>query len=150
MQHSKNKVKRVSISLTTEAYEQLDRYTSSKGFQSRSQAIADMIHQSLIATLNPFEDEVAAGTITLVYQESKTDLLHKIAEIERRYINEVISSQHILLENNHTMEVLLVQGPTSTLHSICNQLTSCKGVRTGKLALTTILMPPIHPRITKH
>lgn len=143
---SKDKVRRVSVSLSPETFSNLDTYTKSKGFQSRSQAVGDMINQALISTINPFQDEVASGTITLVYDESKNGLLSKIAEIQRSYVDEVISSQHVLLENNHTMEVLLVQGPASQLHKICNQLISCKGVKSGQLVLSSILMPPIHPR----
>ncbi|MFC5049307.1 nickel-responsive transcriptional regulator NikR [Rubritalea spongiae] len=142
----KEKVKRISVSLSPEVYQDLDKYTQTKGFQSRSQAISEMINQSLIASCNHYGDDTVAGTITLVYDESRIGLLENISKIQREYIDEVISSQHVLLEDDNTMEVLLVQGPASKLRAICDRLTSCKGVRTGNLALTSIIMPPIHPR----
>ncbi len=52
-----------------------------------------------------------AGTITIVYDESKGNLLQRLAELERRFLDEVISSLHVQLENDHRIEVLLVQGP---------------------------------------
>lgn len=143
---TKEKVKRISVSLSPEAFEDLESYMETKGFQNRSQAISEMINQCLIANFNQYGDETVSGTITLVYDESRAGLLTSIAQIQRDFINEVISSQHVLLEDNHTMEVLLVQGPASKLRSICDRLTSCKGVRTGTLTLNSLIMPPIHPR----
>jgi CopG family nickel-responsive transcriptional regulator len=85
------------------------------------------------------------GTITIVYDESKGNLLQRLAELQRLYIDEVISSLHVQLENNYRIEVLLVQGPVRQLKSIANQLVALKGVRVGKLALTGMNMPPLYP-----
>jgi CopG family nickel-responsive transcriptional regulator len=90
-------------------------------------------------------DTLMAGTITIVYDESKGNLLQRLAELERRFLDEVISSLHVQLENDHRIEVLLVQGPARTLQHIADQLLALKGVKTGKLTLTTMLMPPLHP-----
>jgi CopG family nickel-responsive transcriptional regulator len=51
----------------------------------------------------------------------------------------------VQLENNHRMEVILVQGPAGKLREIADRLLGCKGVRTGKLTLTSIIIPPLHP-----
>jgi len=45
------------------------------------------------------------GTIVLVYDHTRIDLKHKMADIQSQYISEVISSLHVLLEDGHTMEV---------------------------------------------
>ncbi len=140
------KVKRVSLSLSNESYDTLNSYIKKRGFQSRSQAISEIIHQSSLASHDQYDNAVLAGTITLVYDEVKTGLLEKIFRIQRENVDEVISSQHIMLEDNHTMEVLLVQGPASKLHSIRDRLSACKGVRTCNLTLTSILLLPIHHR----
>jgi metal-responsive CopG/Arc/MetJ family transcriptional regulator len=43
------------------------------------------------------------------------------------------------------MEVILVQGPGMTLRKICDVFASCKGVKVGKLTLTSTIIPPLHP-----
>jgi hypothetical protein len=63
-----------------------------------------------------------------------------------KLIAEVISKQHVLLEDNHMMEVILVQGPASRLKAIADELITCKGVRSGKLTISSALIPPIHGR----
>ena len=58
----------------------------------------------------------------------------------------MISSQHVLLEHDHVMEVVIVQGAARTLRKICNRFRSCKGVRTGRLSLSSTIMPPLKTR----
>lgn len=142
-------VKRISVSLPPAVFDELDRLVVSRGFENRSQAISEMIHQSLTDHYQEHGDRVMAGTITLFYDESKPGLLQALAEIERSHIAEVISKQHVLLEDNHTMEVILVQGPASRLKAIADELITCKGVRSGKLTISSALIPPIHGRTTK-
>ncbi len=85
-----------------------------------------------------------AGVITLIYDEAKGQLLQRLAELERTHVNEVISSLHVQLEDNHRMEVILVQGPAVKLRQIADRLIACKGVRTGKLTLSSMIIPPLH------
>lgn len=136
----------MSISLLPAVYDALDQMVESRGFKNRSQAIAEMISQNVICQSQLLGEDVVAGTITLVYDESKPNLLEELSRIERKHINEVVSSQHVLLENYHTMEVLLVQGPASALNSIKDELVTCKGVKTGSLTITSSILPPIHSR----
>ena len=57
----------------------------------------------------------------------------------------MISSLHVHLMHAHTMEVILVQGPAARLQSIANRIVTCRGVITGRLQLTTAIIPPVHP-----
>lgn len=139
-------VKRISVSLPPRVFAELDRLVVDRGFENRSQAISEMIHQSLTEHYQEQGSRLMAGTITLFYDESKPGLLQALAEIQRSHIEEVISSQHVLLEDNHTMEVLLVQGPADRLKEIADELITCKGVRSGKLTISSAILPPIHGR----
>lgn len=114
-----------------------------RGFDSRSQAITEMINTELAGHVEQLGDKVMAGTITLIYDHSKQQLQNRLTEIQHKYIAEVVSSLHVHLENQHTMEVILVQGPADKLKTIADQLITCKGVKTGKLQLTAIVIPPL-------
>lgn len=144
----KEGVQRISISLPAALARQLDALVQQRGFRNRSQAVSEMIHQEIDRRHLRDENVIMAGTITLFYQEGKASLTHRLAAIQRSHIDEVISSQHVLLENNHTMEVLLVQGPAKKLNAIADELVSCKGVTTGGLNLSTAVLPPIYKKET--
>ncbi len=140
---------RTSISLPPQLSRRLDELVVARGFSNRSQALREMIQQQLSRFHQEDGDQVMAGTITIFYDESNARLRARLQEIQRKHIDEVISSQHVLLENNHTMEVLLVQGPAGTLREIADALVACKGVSTGGLNLSASVLPPIHAKTTK-
>jgi len=140
------RTQRISVSLPTELSEALDKMVIERGHPNRSQAICEMIRQKLDSHSQEDGDVVMAGTITLFYDASKRGLLQTLADIEREHIEEVISSQHVLLEGNHVMEVLLVQGPAKRLQGIRDNILNCKGIKTGELTVTRKIIPPIHAR----
>ena len=137
-------LRRVTISMPEGTFQVLDRMVTERGFDSRSQAIAEMIHQQGAEHLGKIGTQVMAGTLTMTYDESKSSLLRDLSRVCREHITEVISSQHILLEDDHVLEVLLMQGPANTLRQIANELVTCKGAKSTHLALTPHLLPPLH------
>lgn len=139
-------VRRVTVSMPDQAFQVLDRLVAERGFESRSQAVAEMIHQHGAQHLGKIGTEVMAATLSLVYDESKSSLLRDLSRIFREHIAEVISSQHVLLEDEHVLEVILMQGPARMLREISNKLVACKGVKTAQLTLTPYLIPPLHAK----
>ena len=139
-------IRRITISMPEETFQLLDRLVTQRGFDSRSQAISEMIHQQAAEHLSKIGTEIMAGALTLIYDESKSSLLRDLARVCRDHMAEVISSQHILLEDDHVMEVILMQGPSRTLRDISNELVTCKGVKRAHLTLTPHLIPQVHSK----
>jgi CopG family nickel-responsive transcriptional regulator len=50
----------------------------------------------------------------------------------------------VFLEDDQSLEVLLVQGPADRLRSLCDDLRKIRGVQQIKLVATTALLPPLH------
>lgn len=139
-----DKVHRISVSLPEHLTKELDQLVVEGGYQNRSQAITHMIRNTLIDHYGQKEHQIMAGTVTLVYDESRPNLRQRLVTIQRQYIDSVISSLNVLLENNYSLEVLQVQGPVHTLNTILKKIRACKGVESCKIALTSTIMPPLH------
>ena len=137
-------VRRISISLPEAIYSQLDSLVDRRGFQSRSQAISEMISSSLADDEN-YGDSAMAGTLTLFYQIGQWNVRKEMARLQGIYLKEVVSSLHVQLENFHVMEVLLLEGSASKLEQISNDFITLKGVSTGKLVLISQIEPPEKP-----
>lgn len=136
---------RLSISLPAELFRQLDMMVVERELPSRSQLIAELIRHSLAAheaLTRP--DEMLAGTITLVYRGDRGRVRHQLAQTQADYLKEVISSQHVFLENDQSLEVLLVQGPAVRLKELCDAVRRVRGVQQLELVTTTALLPPLH------
>jgi CopG family nickel-responsive transcriptional regulator len=136
---------RLSMSLPADLFRQLDAMVEERGLPSRSQLISELIRHALAeheALTRP--EEMLAGTITIVYRGDKGRVRQQLAQSQAEYLKEVISSQHVFLEDDQSLEVLLVQGPATRLKELCDALRSIRGVHQLQLVTTTALLPPLH------
>lgn len=135
---------RLSVSLPAELLAQLDAMVADRGLPSRSQMIAELIRHELAEHSEGVPGAVLAGTLTLIYRAESGRVRHALAEAQSEFLKEVISSQHVFLEDDQSLEVLLVQGPSERLQAICDRLRKIRGVQQIKLVTTTALLPPLH------
>jgi CopG family nickel-responsive transcriptional regulator len=142
-------VTRISISLPEKLLTDLDRMVGERGFDSRSQAVNEMLHKCLVEHKNDIGDDIMVGIIALFYNNTVLGLQKQLADLQVRYIDEVISSLHVHLMHNKTMEVVLVQGPARTLQMIADEMTSKRGVISARIHLVAALIPQVHPFIDK-
>lgn len=138
-------VSRISVSLPQALLIELDGMVACRGFDSRSQAISDMINQQLVEHKRQLGDEVMAGTITVFYDRSVSGLQKKLSDLQFKNIDTVISSLHVHLAENKMMEVLLVQGPAREMQDITNEIIALRGVIVGRLQLMAAVIPPLYP-----
>ena len=138
-------VSRISMSLAEELLIKLDRMVDERGFASRSQAIADMLHQFLMEHKRQTSDDVMVGIVTLFYDNTVPGLQKQLATLQSENIDEVVSSLHVHLMHNQTMEVILVQGPARKLQTIADEMISRRGMISGRMQLMAALIPPLHP-----
>src|SRR5580700_4327989 len=135
---------RLSVSLPTDLLAQLDAMIAERGLPNRSQTVAELIRHELAEHSEGQEGAVIAGTITLIYRAESGRVRHALAQTQLAYLKEVISSQHVFLEDDQSLEVLLVQGPSERLQQLCDDLRNVRGVQQIKLVATTALLPPLH------
>ncbi len=135
---------RLSISLSADLFAELDAMVAERDVANRSQMIAELIRQELAEhSARERGETVLSGTITLIYRAESGRVRQALAEVQMEYIPEIISSQHIFLEDDQSMEVLLVQGTASRLHNLCDALRKIRKVQQCRLVTTTALLPPL-------
>jgi CopG family nickel-responsive transcriptional regulator len=128
---------RFSISLPPKLLKQFDAMTGEKGYAKRSQAIADMIRDKLVEHRQGMGNEEIAGTITLVYDHHKTHVQSALTDIQHDHHEVIISAIHVHLDHHNCLEVLVVRGKSGIVKKIADELIAAKGVKHGKLTVTT-------------
>jgi len=126
---------RFGVSLDRDLLKKFDRLVESKGYSNRSEAIRDLIRDSLVRE-HVAEGGEAAGTITLIYSHDTRELTDTLTDIQHKYHNMVVSSMHIHLDGHNCLEVLVVRGKAGTIQKVADRLIGTKGVKHGKLSLT--------------
>ncbi len=130
-------VARVSVSMNRDLLRKLDRMVREKGYDNRSLAIADMIADNLVEHQRQLGDVEAAGTVTLVYDHHKPHVQETLTELQHDHLQTIVSTLHVHLDHHNCLEVLVVRGKASALNAFANRLIGAKGVKHGRLSITT-------------
>ncbi len=130
-------VYRFGISLEKALIERFDLLIKKKGYANRSEAIRDLIRDSLVTEEWESLNTEAVGTITLVYSHETRELTENLTELQHHYHNSIISAMHIHLDEHNCLEVVVVKGKAKDIKTIADRLIGTKGVKHGKLTVTT-------------
>jgi len=130
-------VVRFTVSVPTELGKQLDEMTRDKGYDNRSLAVADLIRAGLVEHRQNLGDQEIAGTITLVYDHHKQHVQVALTDIQHDHHEVIISTLHVHLDHHNCLEVLVVRGKAGIIKKIADELIAAKGVKHGKLTVTS-------------
>lgn len=128
---------RFGISLDEKLLESFDSLIEQKSYMNRSEAIRDLIRASLVEERLGSENLEAVGTVTLVYNHHVRDLADKLTEHQHSHHEQIVSSVHVHLDAHNCLEVLIIRGEVRAIKKIANELIGVKGVKHGKLVMTT-------------
>jgi CopG family nickel-responsive transcriptional regulator len=127
---------RFGVSIDGDLLGRFDKQIERKGYTNRSEAIRDLIRDNLVSE-EWAEDAETVGTITVVYDHHTPDLNRRMTHIQHSFTGEIKSVLHIHMDHHNCLEVLVVQGQGQLIKSLSDQLISLKGVKHGKLTMTT-------------
>ena len=130
-------VVRFTVSVPGELGKQLDQMTRDKGYDNRSLAVADLIRAGLVEHRQNLGTQEIAGTITLVYDHHKQHVQATLTDIQHDHHEVIVSTLHVHLDHNNCLEVLVVRGQAATIKKIADELIAAKGVKHGKLTVTS-------------
>jgi CopG family nickel-responsive transcriptional regulator len=130
------KLVRFGVSLDHHLLDAFDRLISQKNYTNRSEALRDLIRDTLVSR-DWDENKETVGTITIVYNHHIHDLTEKLTDIQHRHHQLVLSAMHVHLDHHHCLEVLVVRGRGRDIRKVADTLIGTKGVKHGKLTMTT-------------
>ena len=128
---------RFGISLDSDLLEKFDRLCQERSYPTRSEAIRDLIRNELVQEEWQDQNQEVAGTLTLVYDHHQSDLAQKMIEIQHSALEVIISTLHVHIDHRTGMEVLVLKGAVRDINDISRRLTSTRGIKHGKLSLST-------------
>jgi CopG family nickel-responsive transcriptional regulator len=130
-------ITRFGVSIDNGLLKKFDRLILGKGYGSRSEAIRDLIRDRLVQEEWKQGSKETVGTITLVYNHHTRELADHLTHMQHDHHQSIISSMHVHMDAHNCLEVLVVKGKASRIKKIADQLIGTKGVKHGKLTLTT-------------
>jgi len=128
---------RFGISIDDELLQTFDQLIEKAGYQSRSEAIRDLIRNYLVQSQWEDSQSPVVGTITLVYDHHIADIEHQLTHQQHEHIGQICASTHVHLDQRNCLEVIIVRGPAQMIRSLADHLIAQRGVKHGHLTCTT-------------
>jgi CopG family nickel-responsive transcriptional regulator len=131
-------VVRFGVSMDSRLLKQFDKYINQKGYANRSEAIRDLIRNTLVEEEWKVGTGETVGTITIIYNHHKRELTDTLTNIQHKYHASMISTMHVHLDSHNCLEVLVVKGKAREIKIVADRLIGTKGVIHGKLTTATL------------
>jgi CopG family nickel-responsive transcriptional regulator len=128
-------LKRFGVSLEEEVLDALDQFVKDNGFANRSQAIRFLVEKN-VAERKWQCDNIVAGTVIVMYNQSEREIALRIAEIQRQYQDVILSSSQYYLNKDFCLHLTTVTGVAHRLTELSDRLITIKGIKHGKLVMS--------------
>ena len=132
------KIKRFGVSIESRLLGQFDSYIAANNYENRSEAIRDLIRKELVEEEWAKANEDIAGAIVIVYDHHKREVVDKLLDIQHDFHELIISSQHIHLDHDNCLEIIVVRGRMIQVNELAAKLKSIKGVKHASLTRSTL------------
>ncbi len=128
-------VTRIGVSLEPELLKLFDETISKKGYVSRSEAIRDLVRDSLAENEWKNDDEWMVGTIIMVCDRTVSSADEKLMRVQNSNSSLIKTSVQVHLNNEMYMNIMICEGPLGDLKALSNEVTSIKGILRGRLTM---------------
>jgi len=128
-------VTRIGVSLEPNLLEAFDEDIRKKGYSSRSEALRDLVRDSLAQNEWKNEEQWMVGTIVIVYNHSTSAVGDRLTDVQHQHHGLVKTSVHVHLDDDLCMEILICEDKLCELKAFADEITSIKGVLRGRLTM---------------
>jgi len=139
-----NKLIRFGISMEEQLLHQFDHLITQQGYTNRSEAVRDIVRDKLVEESVETEHGNVFGALVFIYDHHKRELEKSLSNLQHNFFHNIISTSHVHVDHDHCLEVVLLKGNAKVLKNIAEKLLSFKGVKHGRLTLTTALQEHAH------
>lgn len=133
-----NDLMRFSVAMPEDLLVKFDHLVARRGLaKNRSEVVRDLVRYALVEDECAMPGRIVMGALTIVYNHHANDLQEKLHDIQHKYLDVIISSLHVHVDEENCLEVIILKGETGLVQDIANLIIGTKGVKTGRLNMTT-------------
>jgi CopG family nickel-responsive transcriptional regulator len=132
-----SQVERIGVSVEKELLAKFDKLIAKQGYQSRSEAIRDLVRRQLSDEQVGDPKAKAVAAVILVYDHHSTKLMEKLTGLQHSHLLQTISAMHIHLDEHECLEVVVLRGHVGEIKKTAESIVSLKGVKLGRINFVT-------------
>ena len=134
----KEKISRISVSVSSNLLRRFDDYTKRLKYENRSKAMQDAM-QSFITESKWLCEQMGQGTgaIVLVYDHRVKGLEEDLTDIQHYFGKIICSSMHVHLDTDNCLEIIAIRGKSEDVRNLAQEFKARKGVKQVRFAIVT-------------
>lgn len=129
---------RFGVSMDKQLLEQFDGLIRKQHYDTRSEAVRDLIRDAIVKEAWEDDDQIVAGSIMLFYNHHQRDLSLDLTMIQHDFHEHILSTTHFHVDEDNCLEIIVVKGAARRLRQLSDTLISLKGVNYGKFTVAPI------------
>jgi CopG family nickel-responsive transcriptional regulator len=134
---TKSRVVRTAVSLEPEVLAALDRWAAARNSGNRSEAIRFLVRKEVSESTLGDPNADAVGTVMVLYDHRSPNVQRRLTAAQHRWGEHIRSSNHVHLEGDVCLEVMVLVGRRRELVEAAEDLRGVKGVNQGDFLLAT-------------
>jgi len=132
------KIERIGVSVEAKLLSAFDELTRRQGYQSRSEAIRDLIRARLSQQRLADPKAKAVAAVMIVYEHHSTRVIEKLTALQHSHLLHTISTMHIHLDDHHCLELIVLRGRVGEINRMAEQIISIKGIKLGRTNIVAV------------
>lgn len=129
---------RTTLAIEKGLLAKFDRWMAHHGYTNRSEAMRDLVRQALVQ--QEWSDPMAkvVATLSIIYDHAAHTLAQELANLQHEDHHAILCSQHVHLDHDRCLEVIILRGSTQSLRRIADAIIAMRGVQAGELTLMSV------------
>jgi len=143
-------MQRVTISMDDALAEAFDTLAETRGYASRSEAMRDVLRETITAHRTEASDGYCVANLSYVYNHHERGMAARLMTLQHAHHDLVLSTTHIHLDHDDCLETLMLKGPVAAVRHLSDTITAERGVRHGLLNLIAVNLVHGHDHSHDH
>ncbi|NYS24547.1 nickel-responsive transcriptional regulator NikR [Rhodobacteraceae bacterium 2376] len=131
-------MQRVTVTLPETLCAALDRFVQDRRYDTRSEAMRDLLRTALRARPEEPPTAEAMGVLSYVYDHHTRDLSSRLMHHHHAHHALSITTSHVHLDHDSCLETAILRGPVEALRAYADGVLGQRGVMHGNLFLIPV------------
>jgi CopG family nickel-responsive transcriptional regulator len=132
-------MQRVTISLDERLAEDFDRLATEQGYQSRSEAVRDLVRQAVDDhRLTESADGYCVASLSYIFEHGTRRLAQRLIELQHDHHDLVVSTTRAPLDHEVCLEIAVLKGASQAVRAFADTVKAERGVRFAAINLISV------------
>jgi CopG family nickel-responsive transcriptional regulator len=130
------KITRFGVSIDPILLRNYDQLIKTEGYSNRSEAIRDLIRNTIVKNKITNPQQEAIGSLTIIYDHHSSNLTTRLLEIQHHHHTDILATTHIHIDHYNCLEILVLKGKVGSIQKLADTIKSLKGIKHGDMVIT--------------